>query len=53
MAGLDPGLVVPCTSDEFPRAARRPPNSVLDSERLGPLGLEPLPDYATSLAAII
>jgi dTDP-4-dehydrorhamnose reductase len=49
IAGLDPDLVRSITTDEFPRPARRPSNSVLDSERLDHFGLQPLPHYRPSL----
>jgi len=50
IAGLDPSLVTPITTEEFPRPARRPANSVLDSERVGDLGLTtPLPHYRRAL----
>jgi dTDP-4-dehydrorhamnose reductase len=49
IAGLDTSLVSPITTEEFPRAAQRPANSVLDSERIGDLGLAPLPHYRAAL----
>ena len=49
MAGLDPGRVLPCSSEEYPTAAARPLNSVLDSERLDEWGLSPLPDFHVAL----
>jgi dTDP-4-dehydrorhamnose reductase len=49
IAGLDPSLVTPITTDESPRPAQRPANSVLDSERVGDLGLTPLPHYREAL----
>jgi dTDP-4-dehydrorhamnose reductase len=53
LAGGDPEVIQPCSTDEFPRPARRPANSVLDSERLAELGLEPLPHYREALAAAV
>lgn len=53
IAGLDPERVSPCTTDDFPRPAPRPANSVLDSERLGPLDVEPLPHYRPSLESAV
>ena len=49
LAGLDADRVQPATTDDFPRPARRPANSVLESVRLVELGLDPLPDYHESL----
>lgn len=49
MAGLDPDRVAPCSTADYPTAARRPRNSVLDSERLEDLGISPLPDYHDAL----
>ena len=53
VAGLDVDRVQPTTTVEFPLPARRPANSVLDSIRLGELGLDPLPDYADSLRTAV
>lgn len=53
LAGMDPELIRPCTTEEFPRPAKRPRRSVLESERLGPLGLEPLPHIDDSLPALV
>lgn len=53
LAGLDAGRVQPVGTDSFPRPAPRPANSVLESQRLVELGLEPLPDYHLSLAAAV
>jgi dTDP-4-dehydrorhamnose reductase len=53
LAGLDPERVQPSSSDDFPRPALRPHNSLLDSERRGPLGLPPLPHYQASLKPTI
>ncbi|MEA3501944.1 MAG: NAD(P)-dependent oxidoreductase, partial [Actinomycetota bacterium] len=50
LAGLDPSLVDPCKSDEFPSAAVRPPYSVLGTERAG----EPqLPSWQSSLPSLV
>jgi dTDP-4-dehydrorhamnose reductase len=53
LAGLDPERVQPCSSDDFPRPARRPLYSVLASERLLPLRLGTLPDYREALARTV
>lgn len=53
LAGLEPARITPCTTDEYPRPAPRPANSVLESERLEALGLEPMPHYRTGLERAI
>lgn len=53
IAGLDPERVIPISTSEFPRPAPRPANSVLDSERVGLLGLTPLPNYRAALKAAV
>jgi len=52
-AGLDVDRVRPTTTAQFPSAATRPANSVLESVRFDELGLEPLPDYHESLQAAV
>ncbi|MFV1989003.1 MAG: NAD(P)-dependent oxidoreductase, partial [Gemmatimonadota bacterium] len=49
MSGLDPDRVAPCSTADYPTPARRPKNSVLDSERVGHWGFAPLPDYHDAL----
>jgi len=49
IAGLDPGRVSPVPSAEYPTAAARPRNSVLDSENLREWGVAPLPDFLVTL----
>jgi dTDP-4-dehydrorhamnose reductase len=53
LAGGDPSIVTPISTEELdpPRPARRPKNSVLDSERLQPTEL--LPDFRASLPRLI
>jgi dTDP-4-dehydrorhamnose reductase len=53
IAGLDAGRVTPCSTADFPTVAARPLNSVLDSERLGRLGMTPMPDFHGSLEAAV
>jgi len=49
LAGLTGDRIRPCTSEEYPTPARRPANSVIRSERLNELGLDPLPSYRSGL----
>ena len=49
IAGKDPERIQPCTTADYPTPAHRPANSVLDSERIGALGLAPMPPYRPSL----
>ncbi len=49
IAGLDSARVHPCATAEYPTLAARPPNSVLDSERLS----SPMPRYEASLTAAV
>jgi dTDP-4-dehydrorhamnose reductase len=53
IAGLDESRVAPCGTEDYRTPARRPRNSVLDSERRGPLGLSPLRDFREPLAEAI
>jgi dTDP-4-dehydrorhamnose reductase len=52
-AGLDAGLVVPCTTEDYPTAARRPAYSVLGSERIAEIGIDPLPPWQESLGPVV
>lgn len=52
-AADSPGSVTPCSTEEFPRPAQRPKNSVLGSERMTGLGLDPLPSWQESLVAVV
>jgi len=53
LADADPDLVRPTTSDAFPRPAPRPHWSVLGSDRIEGLGIEPLPPWEESLPAVV
>lgn len=53
LAGLDPNRVHPCTTEDYPRPARRPANSELGSERLEPLGLSAMPHHNPGLARAV
>ena len=53
IAGLDPDRVSACPTSEYPTAARRPEYSVLGSERLGGLGISPLPTWEDSLVGVV
>lgn len=52
LAGL-PAQVRPCTSDEFPRPARRPANSVLDTTRFERIVGRPLRGWAEALGEYV
>jgi len=53
LAGKDPELVSPCSTAEYPTRATRPSNSVLGSERLVGLGINPLPHWKGSLPGVV
>jgi len=53
LAGIDQERVTPCSTEEFPRPARRPANSVLESERISVLGLSSLPHYRDGLSRAV
>ena len=50
LTGADPDRIRPCTSDEYPRPAKRPTCSVLRSNRLEALGAPARPSWQTALA---
>jgi dTDP-4-dehydrorhamnose reductase len=52
-AMLDPNLVSPCTSAEYPTPAPRPAYTVLESERRTELEINPLPPWEDSLPAVV
>ncbi|QFZ23227.1 dTDP-4-dehydrorhamnose reductase [Saccharothrix syringae] len=51
--GLDPARVRPCTTDEFPRPARRPAYSVLSGKAWEEAGLAPLRHWREALSAAV
>ena len=53
MAGIDPDRVRPCGTADYPTPARRPANSVLDSERRDGLGVASMRHYTDPLAESI
>jgi dTDP-4-dehydrorhamnose reductase len=53
LAGFDPDLVKPTTSAGLDRPALRPKNSVLDSERLEHVGIDPLPEWRSGLMKVV
>jgi dTDP-4-dehydrorhamnose reductase len=48
-AGLAPDRIRPCATSDYPTAAKRPAHSILASERLDRLKLDPLPSYRPGL----
>lgn len=52
-AGLDAAKLTQCTTADYPTPAARPAYSVLGSERLEELGLEPLPHWRDSLPDVV
>lgn len=52
-AGLDGGKIKACTTADYPTPAARPAYSVLGSDRLEKLGIDPLPEWRDSLPAVV
>jgi dTDP-4-dehydrorhamnose reductase len=52
-AGLDPEIIEPCATSDFPTRAARPVNSALASERFDSIGLDPLPSYRVGLPNMV
>lgn len=53
LAGLDPELVSPCATEDYPTPAARPSYSVLGSSVRDDAGIRPLPAWQESLPAIV
>jgi dTDP-4-dehydrorhamnose reductase len=53
LAGLDPELIQPCRTEDYPTPAVRPAYSVLESERREALGVDALPHWQESLPALV
>jgi dTDP-4-dehydrorhamnose reductase len=53
LAGLDPALITPIETADYPTPARRPAYSVLGSERLDQFGIDPLPPWRQSLPTVV
>ena len=53
LAGLDPGLIQPCQTEDYPTPAARPAYSVLASERRDALGVGQLPHWRDSLPTLV
>lgn len=52
-AGMDPELLSPCGTAEYPTPASRPAYSVLGSERIAEVGVGPLPPWRDSLPNLV
>lgn len=52
-AGLDPELVAPCATDDYPRPAPRPANSVLISERRAGYGIPQMRSWRQALPGLV
>lgn len=52
-AGLDPNLIQPCSTEEYPTPARRPAYSVLGSERFADTGVGSLRSWRDATRAVV
>jgi dTDP-4-dehydrorhamnose reductase len=52
-AKLDPNLIQPCSTEDYPTPAKRPVYSVLGSERSEALGVDSLPSWRQSLPGLV
>lgn len=53
LGGLDPARLARCSTADYPLPAPRPAYSVLGSERLDEIGIDPLPHWETSLPGVV
>jgi dTDP-4-dehydrorhamnose reductase len=53
LAELDPSMISPCLTEDYPTPARRPAYSVLASERREDLGLDPMPHWRESIGDLV
>jgi dTDP-4-dehydrorhamnose reductase len=53
LGGFDPTRLTPCATTDYPLPAPRPAYSVLGSERLAEVGIDPLPFWQDSLPAVV
>jgi len=53
LSGADPARISPCTTADYPTAARRPACSILRDERTAALGLPPRPSWRDALARYV
>ena len=53
LADIPPDRIRPCATADYPTRAVRPAYSVLGSERMGALGIEPLPPWTESLPGVV
>ena len=53
LAGADNNRVVPVSSDEYPRPAKRPPYSVLSHDAWSKTSIKPMRDWKIALASVM